>query len=190
MKTTEEARRGGGPRRWRCSEERCAAPMCSASRGRIGGEEGRGQSRVEGLGVALTGGGRSAAWLGSCGTEGEERRGWWGSDAGGTTRRKEGRLGLGHATRRTVCREGWRGLAPARAGGGRPGVAVRARVGDEGGELAGFGAGRGAWPAGAGGGRPDVAARARAGDEGGGVLVGVVVARPLPWADPSAQCRF
>jgi hypothetical protein len=31
--------------------------MCTASRGRIGGEEGRGQSRVEGLRVALTGGG-------------------------------------------------------------------------------------------------------------------------------------
>jgi hypothetical protein len=55
MKTTEEARRGDGPRR--CSEERCATPTSPVSRGRIGGEEGRGQSRVEGLGVALTGGG-------------------------------------------------------------------------------------------------------------------------------------
>jgi hypothetical protein len=33
------------------------APTCPASRGRIGGEEGRGQSRVEGHGAALTGGG-------------------------------------------------------------------------------------------------------------------------------------
>jgi hypothetical protein len=57
MKTAEEARRGGGSRRWRCSEERCAAPTCPASRGRIEGEEGCGQSRVEGLGVALTSGG-------------------------------------------------------------------------------------------------------------------------------------
>jgi hypothetical protein len=37
--------------------------------------------------------------LRSRGTEGEERRGWWGSGAGGTTRRKEeGRPGLGRAT--------------------------------------------------------------------------------------------
>jgi hypothetical protein len=57
MKTAEEAQRGGGPRRWRCSKERCSAPTCPTSRGRIGGEEGRSQSRVEGLGVALTGGG-------------------------------------------------------------------------------------------------------------------------------------
>jgi hypothetical protein len=34
------------------------------------------------------------------GTWGEERRGWWGSDVGGATRRKEkGRPGLGRATR-------------------------------------------------------------------------------------------
>jgi hypothetical protein len=33
------------------------ALTCPTSQGRIGGEEGRGQSRVEGLGVALTGGG-------------------------------------------------------------------------------------------------------------------------------------
>jgi hypothetical protein len=118
---------GGAPRRWRCSEERHAALMCHASRGRIGGEEGRGQLRVEGLspveavgGVARmksgaeegfrrsgTGstspsedgvdwglrrgahrkrnGGRSAPFLRSRSTEGEERRGWWGSGAGGTT---------------------------------------------------------------------------------------------------------
>jgi hypothetical protein len=57
MKTVEEAQCGGGPRRWRCSEERRAALMCPSSRGRIGGEEGHGQSRVEGLGVALIGGG-------------------------------------------------------------------------------------------------------------------------------------
>jgi hypothetical protein len=57
MKTVEEARRDGELRRWRCSEERHAAPTCPASRGRIGGEEGCGQSRVEGLGAALTGGG-------------------------------------------------------------------------------------------------------------------------------------
>jgi hypothetical protein len=54
MKTAEEAWHGGSPRRWRGSEERCGAPTCPASRGRIGGEEGLGQSRVEGLGAALT----------------------------------------------------------------------------------------------------------------------------------------
>jgi hypothetical protein len=57
MKTVEEARCDGGLRQWRCSEERHVAPMCPVSQGRIGGEEGRGQSRVEGLGVALIGGG-------------------------------------------------------------------------------------------------------------------------------------
>jgi hypothetical protein len=57
MKTVEEAQRGDGPRWWQCSEERRATLMCSASHERIGGEEERGQSRVEGLGVALTGGG-------------------------------------------------------------------------------------------------------------------------------------
>jgi hypothetical protein len=56
MKTVEEARRGGGPRRWRCSEERRAAPTCPTSQGRIEGEDGCGHSRVEGLEVALTGG--------------------------------------------------------------------------------------------------------------------------------------
>jgi hypothetical protein len=57
MKTAEEARRGGSLRWWQCSEERCAALMCPVSRGRIGSEEGSDQSRMEGLGVALTGGG-------------------------------------------------------------------------------------------------------------------------------------
>jgi hypothetical protein len=57
MKAAEEAWCGGGPRRWRCSEERCAALTCPTSRGRIGDEEGRGQSRLEGLGMALTSGG-------------------------------------------------------------------------------------------------------------------------------------
>jgi hypothetical protein len=59
-------------------------------------------------------------------TEGEERKGWWGSGAGGATwRKEEGRPGLDHAMRR---RTAW----------GRGG-------------LAGSGAGRGAWPVGAGG---------------------------------------
>jgi hypothetical protein len=57
MKTVEEAWRSSGPRRWQCSEERHVAPTCPASRGRILGEEGLSQSRVEGLGAALTGGG-------------------------------------------------------------------------------------------------------------------------------------
>jgi hypothetical protein len=57
MKTAEEAQRGGGPRRWQCSKERCSAPTCPTSQGRIGGEEGHSQSRVDGLGAALTGGG-------------------------------------------------------------------------------------------------------------------------------------
>jgi hypothetical protein len=57
MKMVEEAQRGDGPRQWRCSEECRVTPTCPASRERIGGEEGRGQSRVEGLGAALTGGG-------------------------------------------------------------------------------------------------------------------------------------
>jgi hypothetical protein len=48
---------GGGPARWRCSEEWRAASMCHVSRGRIGGEEGHNQLRVEGLRVAITGGG-------------------------------------------------------------------------------------------------------------------------------------
>jgi hypothetical protein len=40
------------------------------------------------------------ALLRSRSTGGEERRGWWGSGAGGATRRKEkGRLGLGRAKR-------------------------------------------------------------------------------------------
>jgi hypothetical protein len=55
MKTAEEAWRDYSPRR--CSEERCAVSTCPASRGRIEGEVGCGQSRVEGLGAALTGGG-------------------------------------------------------------------------------------------------------------------------------------
>jgi hypothetical protein len=38
MKTVEEARRVGGPRR--CSEEWRVAPTCPASQGRRGGEEG------------------------------------------------------------------------------------------------------------------------------------------------------
>jgi hypothetical protein len=57
MKTVEEAGRDGGPRRWWCFEERRAALTCPVSQGRIEGEEGGGQSRVEGLWVALTGGG-------------------------------------------------------------------------------------------------------------------------------------
>jgi hypothetical protein len=57
MKTVEEAQRGNSPRWWPCSKERCTALMCPTSRGRRGGEEGRGQSRVEGLRAALTGGG-------------------------------------------------------------------------------------------------------------------------------------
>jgi hypothetical protein len=152
MKTAEEAWRGGGLRRWRCSEERRAAPTCPASRGRIEGEEGCSQSRVEGLGAALTGGGgqrrgldevrhggRAPApgnWLnelfrvqgcarsrggvltgkgmaGAVGallrsheTEEEERRGWWGSGAGGAMlRNEEGRPGFGRATRRRTV---WR----------------------------------------------------------------------------------
>jgi hypothetical protein len=47
---------GGGPG-WRRSEEQRAAPTCPASQGRIEDEEGCSQSRVEGLGEALTGGG-------------------------------------------------------------------------------------------------------------------------------------
>jgi hypothetical protein len=40
------------------------------------------------------------ALLRSRSTGGEERKGWWGSGAGGATRRKEkGRLGLGRAMR-------------------------------------------------------------------------------------------
>jgi hypothetical protein len=57
MKTAKEARRGDGLRRWRCSEERRAAPTCPASQGRIKGEVGCGQSGLEGLRVTLTGGG-------------------------------------------------------------------------------------------------------------------------------------
>jgi hypothetical protein len=124
------------------------ALTCPTSRGRIGGEEGRDQSRVEGLGMALTGGGarrrgldeirhggrvpvlgnwlnelsgvQGSAWsrsgvlmgkrmasavgalLGSRGTK-EEERGWWGSSAGTATRREEGRLGFGRATRRRTA---------------------------------------------------------------------------------------
>jgi hypothetical protein len=48
---------GGSGSGGRCSMERRATPTCSVSRGRRGGEEGRSQSRVEGLGVALTSGG-------------------------------------------------------------------------------------------------------------------------------------
>jgi hypothetical protein len=57
MKTAKEAWRGDGLRRWRCSEERRAAPTCPASQGRIKGEVGCGQSGLEGLRVTLTGGG-------------------------------------------------------------------------------------------------------------------------------------
>jgi hypothetical protein len=57
MKMAEEARRGDSPRRWRCSEEWLAALTCPVSRGRIEGEEGCGQLRVEGLRAALVGGG-------------------------------------------------------------------------------------------------------------------------------------
>jgi hypothetical protein len=48
---------GGGLAWRRCSEEQRAAPTCPAPRGRIWGEDGCGQSRVEGLGAALIGGG-------------------------------------------------------------------------------------------------------------------------------------
>jgi hypothetical protein len=48
---------GGGGLTHRRSKERRAAPTCPASRGRIGGEEGCSQSRVERLGAVLTGGG-------------------------------------------------------------------------------------------------------------------------------------
>jgi hypothetical protein len=52
MKTTEEARHGSGPKRWRCFEERRASLMFPASQGRRRGEEGGGGGhlRVEGLG--------------------------------------------------------------------------------------------------------------------------------------------
>jgi hypothetical protein len=57
MKMAEEVRSDSGPRQWRYSEERRATLTCPVSRGRIGGEEGHDQSRVEGLRAALTGGG-------------------------------------------------------------------------------------------------------------------------------------
>jgi hypothetical protein len=139
MKTAEEARRGDGPRRWRCSEEWRAAPTCPTSRGRIGGEEGHNQSRVEGFGVALTGGGG-------------RRRGLDEIRCGG---REEGTVGV--QCRRHHAKEG-EGEASARS---------RHTEEDGMGGLVGSGAGRGARPAGAGGGRPGVAARVRAGDEGG-----------------------
>jgi hypothetical protein len=47
---------GGGSDGW-CSEEQRVAPTCPVFRGRRGGEEGRSQLRVEGLGAALIGGG-------------------------------------------------------------------------------------------------------------------------------------
>jgi hypothetical protein len=88
-------------------------------------------------------------------TEGEERRGWWESGAGGATWRKEERRpGLRHSMRRRTM---W-------------------------GVLAGSGADRGARSTGVSGSRPSVAARARVGDEGGsgqgGCCWAVAMGRP------------
>jgi hypothetical protein len=62
--------------------------------------------------------------LRSRGTEGEERRGWWGFGAGGTTRRKEeGRPGLDRATQMEDGvgggRRRWAPIGDVRAGEGR-----------------------------------------------------------------------
>jgi hypothetical protein len=85
------------------------------SQGRIGGEEGRGQSRVEGLGVALTGGGG-------------RRRGLDKIRCGG---REEGTVGVQCGRRHT---EEGGGEASARSRHAEEdGVAARVRAGDEGG---------------------------------------------------------
>jgi hypothetical protein len=88
-----------------------------------------------------------------------------GENGGGVwARPREGGIRMGGRLWGAAWREGWR------KGGGGPVVRQGAR------------------PAGAGGGLPR-RGRAGAGAKGGG-LVRVAAAGPLPWASPSAQCRF
>jgi hypothetical protein len=78
MKTAEEAQRGGGPRRWRCSEELRAAPTCPVEgvsgdlsrSGLLWCRGGGPREAVEDEGLPVLLGDRSARTKGSTGARG------------------------------------------------------------------------------------------------------------------------
>jgi hypothetical protein len=80
--------------------------------------------------------GAVSAHLRSCGTGEEERRGWWGSGADGTTRRKEeGRSGFGRATQRRTVWGGGLALVGAHGQRGWAAVVSAREAEDEGGGV-------------------------------------------------------